>query len=61
MVEYRFHYLSPNETVALFHDALCADDDDALERARSLRHAHGVEVWQGRRVVGRVEGLLQVA
>lgn len=58
MAEYRFHYLSPDQSVALFHDAFCRNDDDALARARSLRHAHDIEVWQGRRIVGRIERAL---
>jgi hypothetical protein len=32
-----------------------ADDASALAKARELDHAHCIEVWQGKRMVGTVE------
>jgi hypothetical protein len=31
-----------------------SDDDDAMDKARALRHAFACDVWLERRLVGRV-------
>lgn len=55
MPDYRFYLLDMKDRIARGVDAACANDGDALERARSFGHRHAVEVWLGTRSVGRVE------
>jgi hypothetical protein len=33
----------------------CDDDQRALRKAKSLANGHDLEVWQGARIVGRIE------
>ena len=53
MTIYRFYFLDRHDHIAHAKDVDCDSDADALDRARSLHHAHGLEVWDGRRLVGR--------
>lgn len=49
---YRFFFLDPAGHVRRRLELECDNDDDALNRARELNHAHGIEVWSGARKVG---------
>lgn len=59
MASYRFYFMTASDRIARGQDIDCADDEDALARARSLHHAHAVEIWQERRKVGRIEPTLK--
>lgn len=59
MTEYRLHFLNANKSVGRGHPLECENDRDAVDQAAALRHAHGVDVWEGRRKVTRVAGALR--
>jgi hypothetical protein len=58
MPSYRFYFMTENDRIARGQNVECADDEEALRRARTLNHANAVEVWEGSRTVGRVDGKL---
>jgi len=51
--EYRVYFVS--EALALSRDIHCADDQAAIEQAGRLFPEGIVEVWQGNRLVTRIE------
>lgn len=55
MPSYRFYFMTVGDRIMRGQDVECDNDDDALARARSLHNAHGIEVWEGRRKVGRIQ------
>jgi hypothetical protein len=53
--EYRVYFLSGS--VVLSRDVKCADDKAAMEQAERLYPVGIIEVWQGHRLVARIENL----
>ena len=57
MSDYRVYLLRADRTIATARNISCADDAEALARARRLRGEFaGVELWCGRRLVREPEG-----
>jgi len=54
MNDYRLYFMSADDHVLRAQDIECADDAAALEAARILDHAAVIEIWCGKRLVGRV-------
>lgn len=54
MNDYRLYFMSADDHVLRAQDLECADDAAALEAARVLDHAAVIEIWCGKRLVGRV-------
>ena len=55
MTAYRVRFFDADGHAAHAHQMDCQNDDDAIERAARLRHRHGLEVWEGERLVWRFE------
>ncbi len=56
MPEYRFYFLSrKNRIDGPPRELDCADDEAALIAARQLLDGQAIEIWQGKRVVGRLD------
>lgn len=55
MGEYRLYLFNESGHIGRSKEMACDDDQQAIERATELRHAHLVEVWQGARLVKRIE------
>ncbi len=53
--EYRIYFLSGS--VVLSRDVQCVDDEAAIEQAGRLYPVGIIEVWQGHRLVSRIENL----
>lgn len=51
--EYRIYFM--NGSAVLSRDLQCADDETAIEQAERLFSEGIVEVWQGNRLVTRIE------
>ena len=54
-VEYRAYEIGPDSHVITRIDLVCADEEDAKIRAQHLAKRHLVELWQGKRPVGRFQ------
>lgn len=57
-LEYRVYFMSGG--AVLSRDLQCADDDAATEQAGRLFPEGVVEVWQGNRLVARIENVAVV-
>jgi hypothetical protein len=55
MLQYRIYCLTGEGRFHKVQEIRASDDAEALERARSLGHFGDCEIWQGRRLVGRLE------
>ncbi|MDP3174940.1 MAG: hypothetical protein Q8M88_10960 [Phenylobacterium sp.] len=55
MATYRLFMLDPEGHVRSATVLECADDAEATARAAEHPHEHGMELWQGARVVHRFE------
>ena len=54
MTEYRAYFIDLDGHFAGFEPMNCADDAEAIERAKRLVARHGVELWSGTRLVIRI-------
>jgi hypothetical protein len=54
MVNYRAYTVSADEHFIGYEPMICADDGEAIERARSLVDGHDIELWSGPRLVIRI-------
>jgi hypothetical protein len=52
MQEYRAYAIGPDGHIIHRTDFLCANDDEARERAKTLVDGHHVELWQLGRQIG---------
>ena len=55
MTEYRFVFLDASGSVARSVTLPCQDDLDALERAMDLHDSPHLQVWDGNRIVVRMD------
>ena len=55
MRSYRICFVSPEGRIDMAHEIACANDFDALAEAERAAGEHAVEVWDGGRLVVRVE------
>jgi hypothetical protein len=55
MSSYSIHALHPDGAIALCQTVRCTDDLDALSQAVQRSKTHAIEIWQDRRLVGRVK------
>ena len=60
MTGYRIFVLDPHGHVNGAHELEVQDDEAAVEVARRLENAHGLEIWQRARQVGHVRPLQEV-
>ena len=54
MREYKGYFIGPDGRIAGRVDLVCADDDDARERAKDLADSQPVELWQLDRMIGKI-------
>jgi hypothetical protein len=54
MPNYRAYAVGPDEHFIGYEPFICADDGEAIEKAKRLSDRHPVELWSGPRLVGRV-------
>lgn len=55
MPDYRLYFMSADDHVVRAQDLDCPNDEAARAAARRLDHATVIEIWSGKRLVGRVE------
>ena len=55
MADYRLYFLNANNRIVRAEDLDCADDAAAVAAAQALDHAASIEIWNRRRLVGRVD------
>ena len=55
MAHYRLYFRDEQGHFIRAADADLQSDDQALARALELDHAHGIEVWSGRRRVALIQ------
>ena len=51
MPEYRLYTVGDNGHLTGFEPLICANDEEAIAKARNLAQRHGVELWSGPRMV----------
>jgi hypothetical protein len=56
MKEYRAYTVGLDGHIIGFEPMVCANDEEAIKRARRLVEGHGVELWSGARLVARLPG-----
>ena len=54
MREYHFYFLDQKSQIQSMKISHCADDVSAIEFARQLKAPADIEVWQGTRLVTRI-------
>ena len=54
MPDYHLYFQDERGHFVRRRDIEMADDEGALEAARGFDHAHGIEIWCGKRKVGLV-------
>ena len=54
-IEYKAYAIGPDGHITLRVDLVCEDDDSARERARQLVDAYPIELWEGKRFLGRFD------
>ena len=55
MEEYRAYFVGHNGHFSGFEPIVYADDAAAIDKAKRLVNRHGIEIWSGARLVGRLE------
>lgn len=55
MPHYRLYTLGPGNRISQAVDLECETDAEAIEKARTLHPHEPVELWQGKRLVKRIE------
>jgi hypothetical protein len=56
MTEYRFVFLDASGAIARSVTLACLDDLDALDRAANIHDSPHLQVWDGNRIVVRMDG-----
>ncbi len=56
MAEYRVYRLGHEGRIFGYEPLVCADDTEAIERAKGFFDAHDLELWSGTRFVARLLG-----
>jgi hypothetical protein len=57
MAEYRAYIVGDDEHFIGFEPLICADDGEAIELAKRLVDGHDIELWNGDRLVTRLNKL----
>jgi hypothetical protein len=55
MALYRLHFLQPDNSVGSTTDFDCDSDAEALEKVARIFYLHALELWQGTRLVRRID------
>jgi hypothetical protein len=55
MEEYRAYFVGHDGHFSGFEPIVRAHDDAAIDKAKRLVNRHGIEIWNGARLVGRLE------
>jgi hypothetical protein len=55
MAEYRVYLIDSDDRFYDVVPLICADDDEAMEKAKQLADVQEVELWQGDRKVARFD------
>lgn len=53
MPHYRLYFLNGRSQILKAMDLECRDDEEALTTIAEHRRKHHLELWQGRRLIGR--------
>jgi hypothetical protein len=54
MVDYRAYFVGDDGHIMGFEPLVCADDREAIEKAKRLINKNPVELWSGERLVKRL-------
>jgi hypothetical protein len=55
VAEYRAYTVGCDGHFTGFEPLVCADDSEAIEKAKRLIDGHDIELWSGNRLVTRLE------
>ena len=55
MADYRAYTLGTDDHFLGFEALICADDLEAIDKAKRLVDGHDIELWSGERFVTRLE------
>jgi hypothetical protein len=55
MPHYSLHFLQPDNSVTSTTDFDCDSDEEALEKVARIFYLHPLELWQGGRLVRRID------
>jgi hypothetical protein len=61
MPEYRAYAVGDDGHFSGYEPLVCADDREAIAKAKIVFQGHGVELWSGPRLVGSMPGRLLTA
>jgi hypothetical protein len=61
MSQYRVHFLQPDNAVGSKTDLDCSSDQEAIEKVSRIFYLHALELWQGTRLVKRIDRSTRVA
>jgi hypothetical protein len=61
MAAYRAYFLGPDNRIVGVHELVCCDDDEALNKARSLVDDKPIELWDGTRRIARIDPVRKAA
>lgn len=53
-MNYRLYFLDASDEIKRREDIDLPDDQAARDKAYELDHAYAIEIWEGKRIVGRV-------
>jgi hypothetical protein len=54
MADYRAYFVGDDGHIIGFEPLVCADDGEAIEKAKRLTDKHPIEIWSGDRLVKRL-------
>lgn len=55
MAEYRAYAVGPDGHFREFEPLICADDHEAIEKAKCLINPYGIELWSGNRFIKKLD------
>jgi hypothetical protein len=61
MAEYRAYLVGDDGHIIGFEPLVCADDGEAVEKAKRFATKHSVELWSGDRLVKRLTAAAETA
>jgi hypothetical protein len=61
MPQYRVHFLQPDDSVSSTTDFDCDSDEEAVEKVSRIFYLHALELWQGTRLVKRIDRSMRSA
>ena len=61
MLEYRIYYVGRDGRFSSAENIECADDQEAIHKAKQAVNGQGIELWEHSRLITRIQQRPQVA